>query len=206
MSSTDDNARLIYILDENVPHKIDAFTGKLLGYSNEEYKSEIFEGYTDISGHYAEDKINELARFGVRFDGNECKPDEPILQKDYVALLVSVFVNRDPIMLKAESSFAPEYRIAKNSGIVMPEEENPTEKITRALAAKYMIRAMKIDEYASIPNIYVSPFKDVTEYVGQIAILNGLGIVKGDGNGNFNPSGVLTRADAMILIYNYLKK
>ena len=65
---------------------------------------------------------------------------------------------------------------------------------------------MGIDKYASIKGIYVSPFNDVTEYVGHIAILNGLGIVSGDGNGNFNPNGILKRADAMILIYNYLTK
>ena len=199
-------ASLIYAFDDNIPLRIDAFTGKILNYNNEEYKKDVFKGYTDISGHYAEKIMNELARFGIRFEGEEARPDEPIMQKDYIALLNSVFVSKNPVIICKANNYAGEYRDAYNRGILLPDEADEQGEVTRALAAKYLIRAMGIDKYASIKGIYVSPFNDVTEYVGHIAILNGLGIVSGDGNGNFNPNGILKRADAMILIYNYLTK
>lgn len=206
MNMNNNEASLIYVLDDNISVRIDAFTGKILNYNNEEYKKDVFKGYTDISGHYAEKIMNELARFGIRFEGEEARPDEPIMQKDYIALLNSVFVSKNPVIICKANNYAGEYRDAYNRGILLPDEADEQGEVTRALAAKYLIRAMGIDKYASIKGIYVSPFNDVTEYVGHIAILNGLGIVSGDGNGNFNPNGILKRADAMILIYNYLTK
>lgn len=206
MNMNNNEASLIYAFDDNIPLRIDAFSGKILNYNNEEYKKDVFKGYTDISGHYAEKIMNELARFGIRFEGEEARPDEPIMQKDYIALLNSVFVSKNPVIICKADSYAGEYQDAYNRGILLPDEADAQGEVTRALAAKYLIRAMGIDKYASIKGIYVSPFNDVTEYVGHIAILNGLGIVSGDGNGSFNPNGILKRADAMILIYNYLTK
>lgn len=206
MNNNDTDAKLIYMLEENMPLIIDAFSGKLLNYSNEDYKTDIFEGYTDISGHYAENIINTLAKFGIRFDGKECKPNEAINQKDYIALLVSAFKSRKPIILSSNKDYDNEYFTARRENIIMPEEENPDEIITRELAVKYMIRAMELEEIASIPDIYICPFNDVVNLKGHIAILNGLKIINGDGIGNFNPYNTLTRADAMIMIYNYLSE
>ena len=42
--------------------------------------------------------------------------------------------------------------------------------------------------------------------VGFTSILGAMGVIKGDENGNFNPSGTVTRADAAIMLYNYLSK
>lgn len=194
---------LIYILDENESHEIDAFSGGLISYVEH---SEEFKGYTDISGHYAENIINTLAKFGIRFDTHEFKPNEPILQKDYISLLVSVFKNRGSVTLKEAALYEDEYRIANNTGILFSQEKNSHEAVTRESAAKYMIRAMGAEEYANIPDIYVTPFSDVVQYKGHIAILSGMGIVKGSGNGLFNPQKTLTRADAIIMIYNYLNR
>lgn len=204
MESGKDEASLIYILDENKTQELDAFSGNLISYNSD--LEEKFTGYTDISGHYAEEMINTLASFGIRFETNEFKPDEPILQKDYINLLVSVFINRGSVILKESSLYEDEYRIANNTGIILPEEKNEFEVVTRELAAKYMIRAMGAEEYANIPDIYVTLFSDVIRLKGQIAILSGMGIVKGSGNGLFNPEKTLTRADAIIMIYNYLSR
>ena len=47
--------------------------------------------YSDISGHYAEKYINELAYYGVGFEGGEFKPDEKITQKDFLGSCLKVF-------------------------------------------------------------------------------------------------------------------
>ncbi len=54
--------------------------------------------------------------------------------------------------------------------------------------------------------IYKSVFPDVTHNIGYISILAGLGVFNGDEQGMFNPQNKLTRADAAIIIYNYLNR
>lgn len=202
MNYKDTEAKLIYMLD-NSSVRLDAFTGKLLN-DDTEYEKASFNGYSDISGHYAEEKIETLAKFGIFFEGTECKPNEPVKQKDFIALLVSTFNSGSSVVLRECESYSSEYVRAKRENIIMPEEENPEEVITRESAAKYMIRAMGLEKVASIPNIYACPFADVVNFKGQISILSGLKIVSGDGNGSFYPESVLTRADALVMIYNYL--
>jgi len=204
--SSDNNAKLIYILQENIPTTIDAFSGKLLNHSNEEYVSDVFTGYTDIEGHYAQNAVNTLAKFGIRFEGTELKPDEAIKQKDFIALLISTFKSRSPIVLKAYENYKNEYSMALRQNILMPEEENPTETVTRESAAKFMIRALGYEEIANISGIYVCPFYDVSDFKGHISILSGLKIINGNGKGRFNPKNALSRADAVIMIYNYLSR
>lgn len=51
-----------------------------------------------------------------------------------------------------------------------------------------------------------NPFKDTIseEYKGYASICFGLGIIKGDDNGNFNGTKNITNADASQIIYNLL--
>ncbi|NLZ90417.1 MAG: hypothetical protein GX918_00695, partial [Clostridiales bacterium] len=57
--------------------------------------------------------------------------------------------------------------------------------------------------------IFVTGFKDQgsisPELVGYVAIAKGLGIVGGSG-GYFNPRASLTRAEAAVMLYNYLTR
>ena len=44
------------------------------------------------------------------------------------------------------------------------------------------------------------------DYVGYIAIAKALGFASADKNGNYSPDKVLTRAQAMQMIYDYIKR
>ena len=68
-----------------------------------------------------------------------------------------------------------------------------------------MIDALGVGEYAAY-DIYKQPFADVSENTGYIAILAAMGVVQGDENGNFNPDNDITRAEAAIMVYNYLNR
>lgn len=206
MNSSDTQAKLIYVLRDSLPHYIDAYSGKLLNYSNEEYKPESFTGYTDIEGHYAENQIETLAKFGICFEEENCKPDSPITQKDFIALLVSTFKSKRGIVLKESEAYSSEYMIAESENIISTDEMQPNEPVTREISAKFFINAMGYQEIANISHIYSCPFSDVYNYKGHISILKGLNIIKGNGNDLFNPNGILTRADAMIMIFNYLSR
>lgn len=194
----------VYVLDETKPMVIEPFTGKLLqSYSNEPYAENVWNGYADIEGHYAQKQLETLARFGIRFAEENCMPDNVITQAEFVSLLVSAFYNGYGT-IGADLEYA--YRQAINSGIIAEAERADDTPLTRGAAAKYLICALGLNEVASLEGIYICPFADVTENIGHISILNAMGVVRGDGAGKYNPDGALTRGDAAILIYNYLSR
>lgn len=75
-------------------------------------------------------------------------------------------------------------------------------KITRAEYATMMVRAL------GLPQSKSSSFADVAAdawYAGYVATAGEYGIVKGIGNNRFNPEGLITRQEAMQMIYNASK-
>ncbi len=181
---------------------IDAKTGKII----KDYEEEKEIGnYKDVDGHYAEDIIKTLAIYGIGFEGDKFEPDKIITGEEYIALLTSALKYGEGVNLTKASILTSRYETAIRNGIINDEEKNPKEPITRETAAVYMVRALGFDEVASIEGIYVCEFTDVTKNTGYISILNGMGVVNGF-DGKFNPDKFITRADAMIMIYNYLSK
>lgn len=182
---------------------LDAFSGEL------KYKrdSEKVGEYTDIENHYAKDAIEALAKFGIGFADSEFKPDSNITQADFVTLLNAAFNDYGPIVIYKGISYENIYDDAIEDGIVKEDEYSPDADVTRDLAAKMMVRALGFEEVATLNGIYVPIFADVSaDSVGFTSILGAMGVIKGDENGNFNPSGTVTRADAAIMLYNYLSK
>lgn len=196
---SDKKAELVYKL-ENKSINIDAFTGTMLDYSLNEAKTGT-PVYTDIKGHYAEDKINKLLSFGIGFSGDEFKPDEAIRQKDFMTLLTAVFCNRE---ILSDNDYDDIYRDAKRNGFLTDGEISPESSVTRIEAAKFLIRAMKLDKVAELDGIFKTNLNDITDGIGYASILSGMKIINGDENGNFNPNSNLSRADSAIIIYNYL--
>ena len=91
-------------------------------------------------------------------------------------------------------------------GILKNGEEATDNAVTRSKAALWFARAMGYGDIAELYQIFVTPFTDVTENVGAVAILSGLGVLKGTGDNTFSPDAHLTRAAAATMIYNYYNK
>lgn len=72
---------------------------------------------------------------------------------------------------------------------------------------KFVIRALKYDKVADLSDIFNCSFKDKEEIdpalIGYVVIAKGLKIVNGSGE-YFRPKEELKKADALIIIYNYL--
>ena len=192
--------KLIYDFDNSFM-RMDAFSGEITGISGED---KPFEGYTDISGHYAEDIINTLALYGIRTEGSEFTPDSEITQNDFAKLLSCIVRRFDSILLKSESSEAATLLV--DNGIIKKENYEKDAPVSRLEAAKMTVRAIGGEDFALLDGIYNNPFNDVTEGVGYVSILYGMGVFKGDGVGNFNPDRNITYAEAAIIIYNYLTR
>ena len=203
---TDKKSELVYKLWNKQTLKADPFTGTLLDYNNEELNEKEITVYNDIDGHYAEDMINTLAKYGICFADPAFRPDEYIKEKDFIALLIDSIVERDPEPIGDEEKYDQFYRWAYNQKIISREESEREREITREDAVKFIIRALNAEEYAKLDGIFVSPFKDVTENIGYVALLYGMKIIGGNGSGSFNPTKPLKRADAAIMMYNCLSR
>lgn len=196
-----DVAHLVYDT-ENKNTVLNAKTG---GFANE-YKEKTIGNYTDIKGHYAEEIIKTLGRFGIGFEENEFKPDSVITQSEYIVLITSALLGNEAVVLAKESPrYESYYNMAIRNEIIKEGEKDDDAPVSREMAAVYMIRALGLDDVASLDGIYISKFNDVTKHIGYISILNAMGVVNGY-DGNFNPEAQITRADAMIMLYNYLSK
>ncbi|HHW32060.1 MAG TPA: peptidase M4 [Clostridiaceae bacterium] len=204
--------KLAYVLKSGKPYNLDAYTGKILNYDGTPYKETKIPEYTDIEGHYAEKQINMLSEYGIGFEGSEFRPNQQIKQKEYFALLIKIINNYyspglSDVMDGEEVEKMYNYLIRKK--IITAEEKDPEAFIKREDAIKYLIRAMKLDEVASIKGIYNFPFKDVEEtnpdLIGHITLAYGMKIINGF-DGYFNPKGEITRAESAVIIYNYLNR
>ncbi|MGN1136428.1 MAG: S-layer homology domain-containing protein [Oscillospiraceae bacterium] len=151
--------------------------------------------YTDIKGIAEETAITTLARYGITLESENGKfnPNGKLTDKEFAA-----------VVYKATRNYVP-YYIA--SGNYKQEEAEKT--LTRKEAAKVFVDIYGGADYAELKGIYRSPFTDVPtsdEYVGYIAIAKALGFASADSNGNYNPDKTVTRAQAMQLLYNYIKR
>lgn len=195
----DKTATPVYMFDDRKPMIIDGINDVMLNYSLEEEKDKI-KKYIDIENHYAKEIINRLSEYNIGFDGNEFKPDTNIIQKDFISFINSVFYREENLYDDIL------YKRAMQNELIKEDEISPDSYVTRSDAAKFIIRALGLSMVAELDEIYAPVFNDVTENTGSVNILYGLGLIKGDGKGNYNPNAPITRAETAVIIYNYLTK
>ncbi len=177
-----------YILDSK--YRIVSWDGTLL--PAEKYED---TNYTDIKGIAQENAINTLARYGITLETKNGKfdPNAKLTDKEFAA-----------VVYKATRNYVPYYI---EDGNYQKEEKAVT--LTKKEAAKVFVNVYGGSDYAELKGIYRAPFKDVAvsdDYVGYIAIAKALGFASADKNGNYSPNKVLTRAQAMQMIYDYIER
>lgn len=151
--------------------------------------------YTDIKGIPQENAIKTLARYGIKLETKNGKfdPNGKLTDKDFAA-----------VVYKAIRNYVPYYI---ECGDYQKEEKAVT--LTRKEAAKVFVDVYGGSDYANLKGIYRAPFNDVAttdEYVGYIAIAKALGFASADSKGNYTPNKTLTRAQAMQMVYDYIKR
>ncbi len=204
-------AKLVYAVKEGKPTTFDANTGVILNYDGTPYKEQKPLVYTDISNHYAKNQIETLAENGIGLEGPELKPNEKIKQKDFMLLISQVINGGYEFWGKSALSTDKEtedlYNVLISQGIIKKDEINPEAPLTREESVKFVIRALKYDKVADLSDIFNCSFKDKEEIdpalIGYVVIAKGLKIVNGSGE-YFRPKEELKKADALIIIYNYL--
>lgn len=194
---------LSYSIKNHTWQEIDAKTGEIISFTQDE--KEVYP--TDIEGHYAEKQIRTLIDNGISLvSGDEdFRPDDIITLGDLTAMASSLktgyFICGSTDKAETLLGFGM---------LTANEEYNSKAEATRADGIKYIIRALGYRKPAELNGIYKCDFSDSEEIpddvLGYAALAKGFGIVNGDENGRFNAENPLTRADAAIMIYNYLSR
>ncbi|MBO5505186.1 MAG: S-layer homology domain-containing protein [Clostridia bacterium] len=174
---------LAYVVTDE-PSFIEGISLMPLEHNLKEFKKT--EEEPDYIGHYAEKEIDSLVRNGVlRIEDGKFEPDKALTWEKAVEIL---------------NSATPKY-------VEIPKgKEN--EEINRLEAVKILIDSLGHKEVAELKGIFKPVFSDMKDSAdeGYTALAKGLGIVNGDGKGNFKPFDKTTNADFAIMVYNYLKK
>lgn len=198
----------VYGLPFDFTGVLSAATGQQLDWRGKPYVKKEIRSYADISGHWSEEYVQKLCEFGFDFGAGDFKPDEAIVQKDYLVLLLEA-VNNDTSAYETEEEITELYKRLIRRGVLSEEEKNPGAPITRIDAAKYFVRMIGGEEFASIKGIYQTPFSDEAEIgedlLGYAAIVSGMGIMNGS-DGMFQPNGSITRAETAVMLYKYLTR
>jgi len=169
----------------------------------------LFEGFSDVWGHWSEGAVLALSMSGIisGYPDGTFKPDDEIKRSEFVKLLVQTL----GITGEATLSFSdvPESHWARGSiaaaqsaGIVRPTDGarfRPDEAATRAEMAVWLARALSVDTVGDEPGT-ASPFTDVAGLDDAtrrcINTVAAKGLIRGYGGGIFGPERRLTRAEA----------
>ncbi|MBO4780903.1 MAG: S-layer homology domain-containing protein, partial [Lachnospiraceae bacterium] len=189
-------ARLVYRTAIS-PNLIDAFTGKQIDWSGEEYKpAGVSYKYTDIAGTKYERAIKLLADMGLGFDGEEFKPGQKITNAEFEKLLTNNNVNR-------YYSYGYYYDVEEDEDDpedLIPDDET---KVTRQEAAKLIITAMGGAKMAEM-DIYKTGYSDEKKIdkgnIGYVALCKGLNIMGAKSGKKFKPNSAITRGEAADLV------
>lgn len=161
----------------------------------------------DVSGHYAEKQINKLIDAGLEIlaDEDSFMPDYKITYEELTGWVSQLMYGYWP-----KEAAEKKELLVSNDIIAIDEEFEPGAAAMRIDGPTYIIRALGYREIAELQDIYRCNFKDAdlipTDKIGYAAIAKALKIVSGDESGNFNPTERLSRADAAIMLYNYLSR
>ncbi len=195
--NTGEEYSLCFTLDADIMIKIGAKDGKPLNIAEK-------ISYKDIENHWVKAIAEELKLFEIMLKGDELKPEDEINQLDMLRLFASA------VYYSSYNSYTPDdlYKNLIRQGILTKEERKENEPVLREDAFMYLVKMLGFDEVAKLKDIFKTEFKDADsidkEKIGYISILSGMKVINGN-EGYINPKAYLTRAEALSMIYNYLK-
>lgn len=154
-----------------------------------------FEKYTDTEGHYCHDAATILGKMEIFFEGENLNPDKAVTQEEFLNLMfITVYGYKS-------DNF---YNLFINDGVIEKDEIKDT--VTRMEAIKFLLNAEGYKKVSEISGIFNCPFTDVEDNMkGYAAIAGGLGIVNANTD-TLRADALLTRAECIMILYNYLNR
>lgn len=156
---------------------------------------------TDVAGHWAEREIKALfERRIVSVESGRFMPEQPMTEAEATAWLARLdYGGPRPLDVKARDA----------AGQIAPGEPNPTMPITREGFVRLVVVALGYEKIAGMPNQIGMAFHDQEQIDpgarNAVAVLNGLGVIRGTPEGYFLPKKSLTRAEAARILFQSLE-
>ena len=197
--------KLSYALEEkDWAGGVDAKTGEIV-YWDIGGQTDSGPTYDDLEGHWAKAQIEALAQYGIGWAGGSCQPRKALTQLDLVALLASADGYRyDPEAEEADDL----YRYAYSRGILTPAQREEDRELTRGETVELLLHCAGYSGVAGLQGIFTCSYTDREEIpeslLGYAALAQGLGIVGGEGA--FAAGRTATRAEAAVMLYNYMNR
>ncbi|MHA2856318.1 S-layer homology domain-containing protein, partial [Paenibacillus lautus] len=172
--------------------------------------------FTDISGHWAEVSIKEAVREGIvaGYPDETFKPGNTVTRAEFSVMLMNALKSTDAgaELIFTDTAWIGDWAKkavsqAVQAGIIRGYQDGsfrPNAKMTRAEMAAMIANALELTN-KDIPTTSFSDDKAIPDWAkSSVEALKELGIVKGIGAGEFNPSAQTTRAEAVIVLMNML--
>ncbi len=195
-----DGYKLVYYM--NNTDALDAFTGKTLDRDGEYEPTEV--EYTDIDNHWCMEAVEYLRDKGIAFQGSKLYPDAAIKKEDMMRIFAAAVIDTSLMTADMRAVYSRYYEM-DSSFTEIVEEEQP---IRREQAFIYMIHFMGLNSLAKQTDASGMRFTDTGDfdanYKGYGALLAEMGIINGDGS-TIRPKDSLTRAEALTMVYNFMK-
>ncbi len=196
---------LIYKMDN---FYLNAKTGKVCNWNGSEkttYVSARDVKYSDIKDIKQKEAILALQKYGIVLtNDSKFKPNELISESDFMNLMSNVlggYVAIDVEEVVEEETASEAYKKKLEA-----EKKDKAETTMREAAV--MFGKIYLPENIAKMNIFKSPFSDVKDSdaeAGYLAVAKEKGFVSGT-NGKLGGSSTITRAEAVQIMYDYLKK
>lgn len=201
-----EGVRPVYFL-QGYAFAYDATTGQPVDYNGDPVVKLVRPAFTDIAGNKYEAEIRTLIDLGL-IDGSATtfRPNDVITMAEFLKLVTSLNNAPNPRPCTDEPWYKVYVDAAREQSLILDGEQvDPNSAITRAAAARYLVRSLGLGYVAKL-SVYQLPSGDakVTADRGALALAWGFGILKADGN-TLRPLAKVTRGEAAALIVNLLR-
>lgn len=185
----------------------DSTTGQALDYRGEPVVKLSRPIFSDVQGSKYEAEIGILIDLGIiDGTGKTFRPNDRITTAEFLKILTCVSNAPRPIPMTGTAWYKAYIDAATLQDIVLAGETvNPDLIVTRAAAARFLIRSLDLDYVAKL-GIYQLPSGDsrITADRGALALAWGFGILKAESN-SLKPLNQVTRGEAAALIVRLLR-
>ena len=207
---TKDGEFKTYLLYDMGSFTLNAKTGKMCNWDGSPRDTSsmsyhIDAKYSDIKDIPQRDAILEMQKYGVtlRTDGKKFLPNTPISEEEFSNLLAELF--NEAVAINEENYADDGSPEAKAKAEAAKKDKAET---TRRDAAVMFAQMYDHNNIAGIKGIFKSFYSDIKssdENAGHIAIAYAKGFFGKTDDGQFHGDKVITRAEAVQLVYDYLK-
>ena len=174
-----------------------------------------YDVFTDLQGFdWAKDAVNSLYNKGIvsgTGTGN-FEPQREVKREEFIKMIDTLYEGSYETLefsdVDSSSWYAPFVIKAVNAGIIKGIDNNTFgtgRGVTREDMAVILVRLLNIESVTSYNSF--KDDSDIASYAKDaVYTLKDMGIVSGTGEGNFEPKRIMTRAEAAVVISNFITK